>query len=380
MNKGQKFSAELSLLITASLIGDTSLVSYEKPFQVDRERLMRLAEWHQVSSLLHDYLMTDERFEGLVGRENMGDLKLRSVNGTVYNMLFLKKSLEFHADLHANGVPAFLMKGALWAWWLYDKPGLREFGDIDFFVPKEDVFKSLEVLKLHGYYADAYRKVLLKNEKVARLYFDTDYQLPLEPDQEQIVRSMEIQWNTTYPRFAYSFTCEELMSRSMTFEVLEYAFEIPSAEHQLIMMLIHHAGVEQWDKLKYMGDFVRLLRKCSGELDWQYVQTLTKDKGCYRLLLESLGLVKVLTGEDYGSFINDTSFDRFPSDRLRSSVFSHWENSRVKPATKSWQIFSYNMQYRDRPGDKLSILFKHLAYLLEWRLLIPKARWYMKRG
>ena len=135
--------------------------------------------------------------------------------------------------------------------------------------------------------------------------------------------------------------------------------------------------MEQWDKLKFMSDFVRILRKFSSEIDWQYINKVTKEKGFNRLLKESLGLVRVLTGEDYGNFVGE-SLSGYPSEKFKSDVFSHWENLRPRPVTKSWQIFYFNMIYRDRPSDKLSIFFKHLAYLFEWRLLIPKARWYYK--
>lgn len=378
MNTYSHFSAELSLLVDAALRPAAPL-SFTKNSQLhyDHARLQKLAKWHQVQSLLYDFVSNNDSVTLLEDRV-LESLKSYSVNGAVYNMLFLRKSLEFHANLHAGDVPAFLMKGALWAWWLYESPGLREFGDIDFFVPRGDVLKSLKILKQSGYHADAYRQFLLEDIHVSESYFNTDYQLPLEPDSEQIVRSMEIQWNTTYPRFAYSFSWEELMSRPRDFEVLDQTIRIPSVDHQLLMMLIHHAGVEQWDKLKFMADFVRLLRKCSDEIDWLFIKQQTQKKGAYRLLLESLGLVKILTGEDYGKFMNDPAFESYPSAGFSSSVFLHWENSREKPVTKSWQIFYFNMIYRDRPADKIRILFKHLAYLLEWRLLMAKARWYIK--
>ena len=376
MRDASKFSVELSLLARATLRGNENLVFFEDESRLpDEERIIKLARWHQVQSLLHDYLSENELF---ITESYFEQLKSHGIQEAVYNMIFLRKSLDLNRDLNAGGVQAFLMKGALWAWLLYEKPALREFGDIDFFLQKTDIPKGLAVFKGHGFHPDSYRKFLLDDEKVRELYFETDYQLPLEPEFTEIVKSIEIQWNSTYPRFAYSFSWDELMSRTMLFEVLDEKIVIPSIDNQLLMMIVHHAGVEQWDKLKFMGDFVRLLRKFSKEIDWQYVTKITKQKGFNRLFKESLGMVRVLTGEDYSSFMGEGSLSHYPTEKFKSTVFSHWENLRPRPVTKSWQIFYFNMIYRDRPGDKLSILFKHLAYLLEWKLLIPKAVWYYK--
>ena len=374
MDKNVKISAELSTLIKAALRGNEDLPLFDNA-SPDSARLAILSRYHQVQSLLYDYLTTHP---GLIHLQDLEDLKAHSINDAVFNMIFLRKSLELNAALSENAVDAFLMKGAFWAWWLYERPGLREFGDIDYFLRKQHVTKGLHVLGRFGFQPDAYRKFLLEDESVSRLYFETDYQLPLVPDTEGVVKSLEIQWNSSYPRFSYEFTWEELMSRSMLFEVLGEKIEVPSPDNQLLMMLVHHAGVEQWDKLKYMGDFVRLLRKFSDTLDWPYVISVAREKGFYQLLLQSLGLVRMLTGEDYGKYIAGDNLSDYPSDSLASAVLAHWENRRTKPMTKSWRIFYFNMKYRDRITDKLRILLKHVAYLLEWRLLLPKARWYYR--
>jgi hypothetical protein len=377
MNNAIRFSAELSVLIKAALNVAKDSPNFSDAMAIDEKHLMELARWHQVQSLLYDHLNGKLDF---IATPYFEKLKEFSVNDTVYNMIFLRKSLELNADLNTSNVGTFLMKGALWAWMLYEKPGLREFGDIDFFLKREDIINGLEVLKRHGFQPDAYRKFLLQDHSVSALYFQTDYQLPLVPDTEGIVGSLEIQWNSTYPRFAYSFAWDELMAQPMIFEVSGEKITVPSISNQLLMMLVHHAGVEQWDKLKYVGDFVRILRKFSDKIDWPYVTNVAREKGFYRLLKESIGLVRVLTGEDFGHFLNDSAISQFPSERFLRTVVMHWENKRLKPMTKSWRIFYFNMIYRDRPGDRVKILFKHLAYLLEWRLLIPKAQWYYRKG
>ena len=372
-------SSQLSFLVKSSLGGNTDATILPSNVSIsDWEQLYELAEWHQVSALLFDAQQADPNRE--IPSSCFDKLKEHSQNQAVFNMLFLRRSIEISNDLASENVDAFLMKGALWAWMLYENPGLREFGDIDFFLRKEQIANGLKVLARNNFEPDIYRKYLLEESKVARLYFDTDYQLPLTPIITDVIHSIEVQWNTTYPRYHYSLTWNELTSQMMNFSVSGTTLRVPSPENQLLMMLIHHGGVEQWDKLKYMADLVRLLRKFSGQINWDYVIGVTKKKGFYQILLESLGLVRIFSGENYLHFIEENIDNQYPTQGFYNKVISHWENTRAKPVTKSWRIFYFNMLYRDRLSDKLSILFSHLAYLLEWRLIIPKARWYQRKS
>lgn len=374
----KRVSSQLYYLIKASLGGEAGeVIVPESPEIRDWDSVYRLSQWHQVGALFYHYL--DFTGEKTAGSDCFEKVREQSLSQAVFNMLFLKKSVAIGSDLAAGNVNAFLMKGALWAWLLYENPGLREFGDIDFFIQKEKIKEGLDVLARHGFVPDEYRKYLLEKEKVARLYFETDYQLPLTPIGNEIVQSIEIQWNTTYPRYHYSFNWSELTGSIMSFDISGITLSVPSAENQLLMMIIHHGGVEQWDKLKYMADLVRILRKFGQQMDWPYIIAATKAKGFYHILLESLGMVNLLTNENYLTFCGQSLEKQFPSPKFYNKIIMHWENTRVKPVTKSWQIFYFNMIYRDRLSDKLAILFSHIAYLLEWRLIIPKARWYRKQ-
>lgn len=370
-----RLSAKLSFLLDASLKDGANTSSLSNQIEVqDWDNLIQLSRWHQVTALLYHCVEAAEKIT--IPDHCLNKIKEHSTSQAVFNMLFFKKSVELNTDLASHQVNAFLMKGALWAWMLYENPGLREFGDIDFFLQKEQIKNGLEVMALHGFAPDKYRRYLLEKDKVAKLYFDTDYQLPLTPVDNNMLQSLEVQWNTTYPRYHYSFSWNELTENMMSFKILNGHFLVPSIENQFLMMVIHHAGVEQWDKLKFMADFVRLLRKFGGQMNWKYILEKTSEKGFKKLLLESLGLVYVFTGENYLKFCGNDLEKKYPSEKFLQQVLIHWENKRSSPVTKSWQIFYFNMIYRDRLSDKLAILFSHLAYLLEWRLIIPKLKWY----
>ncbi|WP_353721456.1 nucleotidyltransferase family protein [Dyadobacter sp. 676] len=371
---GIDISRELAYLIEAALSP-----SGKSPFTVadvsfDAQRFATLAKWHQVRPLAFEY-MQEKRLD--VPDHVLLMLRDFTLGQAVTNMAFLSICVRLYNRLTENHVRAFPMKGALWAWMLYEKPTLREFGDIDYFLGKNDVYKSLDILLTEGFAADSYRHYLLSQKAIASDYLDTDYQLPLTPLQENTLQSLEIQWNCTYPRYCYNFTFDELAGDPIGFDMMGRQILVPKMENQLIMMVIHHGGVEQWDKLKYMADFVRLLDKSADQLDWGYINRVSSAKGFNKLLLQSLGVAGCLTGRDY--LRHATVSADYPSPGFLRDMLMHWEDERPSLKTKTWRIFFYNIKYRDKWSDKLSIIAAHIGYLTRWRLLWHKMVWYRKK-
>ncbi|MCF0060854.1 nucleotidyltransferase family protein [Dyadobacter chenwenxiniae] len=371
-----KISPELALLMEAALEGKSKppFDSYQR--EINWAKLSRLANWHQVRPLLLDHLQNrGEKLE--VPAKHLAGLKEFAMGQAVTNMAFLGISVRLYEQLDAVRVKAFLMKGALWAWLLYEKPNQREFGDIDFFIEEGDINKSLSTLKVNGFEPDPYRKYLMGQDALRSAYLETDYQLPLQPIESHALQSLEIQWKPSYPRYCYDLNWKELSLNMISVNMAGSLIQIPNMENQLLMMVIHHGGVEQWDKLKYMADFVRILRKHSDKLDWSYIQDISGKQGFKRLLSESVGMVRLLTGEAFGGEAFESAMAS-PSDKFRSAILKHWENERPVLKSKSWRIFLYNMRHRDNLGVKFSIILAHLSYLTNLRLLWHKALWYKK--
>lgn len=370
-----KISPELLHLIKAALHIelDPPFAVYKRP--VHWNKLLKLANWHQIRPLLFDYIQNDH-FEDIPPK-HLQLLHEYSIGQAVTNMAFLGVSLNLYKQLIEKRVSAFLMKGALWAWMLYDKPETREFGDIDFFIDKSHIRQSLKILSDNGFEPDHYRSYLLSKISVASQYLNTDYQLPLSPINENILQSLEIQWNCSYPRYCYDFSWDEIAGEMTEFKISGSSVKIPKIENQLLMMIIHHGGVEQWDKLKYMADFVRLLRLYADKLDWQYIVETAQKKGFKHLLLESLNAVSIISGENYFNYLNlKTSF--LPSGSFIQDVITHWENERPVIKTKSWRILLYNLKYRDNWKIRFSIIAAHVSYISNWQLIRHKFIWYRK--
>ncbi|SKB54318.1 nucleotidyltransferase domain-containing protein [Dyadobacter psychrophilus] len=369
-------SPELAILIDAAFGAESKPPTDLYQRKINWAKLTKLANWHQIRPLLLDHLQSQNGALEIPGK-HLAALKEFAMGQAVTNMAFLGISVNLYKQLIADDVKAFLMKGALWAWLLYEKPTQREFGDIDFFIDQGDISKSLATLKGKGFAPDAYRKYLFNRDALRAAYLNTDYQLPLEPIKNHTLQSLEIQWRPSYPRYCYDLTWEELSHNMISVAMAGSSIQIPGMENQLLMMVIHHGGVEQWDKLKYMADFARLLRKYSHILDWAYIEDVSRKKGFNNLLKESIGMVRLLTGETFAPKDSGNA-STFPTDNFCNAILKHWENERPLLKSKSWRIFVYNMRHRDNLSVKFSILLAHLSYLTNWKLLMQKALWYKK--
>jgi hypothetical protein len=123
-----RLSAKLSFLLNASLKNGANTSSLSSLIEIqDWDELIQLSRWHQVTALLYDDVETTEKTT--IPAYCLNEIKEHSTNQAVFNMLFFKKSVELNTDLASHHVNAFLMKGALWAWMLYENPGLREFSE-----------------------------------------------------------------------------------------------------------------------------------------------------------------------------------------------------------------------------------------------------------
>lgn len=365
-------SPELKLLLVAANPG-YFLLQIKWP-ELDWQRMEDLANWHQIQGLL--YREMGSRSE--VPADYLGRMRNDATSKAVGNMMLMKESGRLMRQLHDSGLEAFLMKGALWATLYYKEIGQREFGDIDFFVNAPDVGKSVIAMEKAGYVADQYRAYLLDDPVRSSLYFATDYQLPLEAKIPQLIKSVELQWRVAYPRLAFSLDWSELMEKPEEHIVAGMSLLVPRAENQFLLMIVHHVGIEELDKLKYGMDLVMLLRKVGTRLDWDYVFCKAREKGFLRMVTMGLQVAQMLDSritfpESVQSVMEKTDNSNFIKNTLKL-----WEDTRAKPLTKSWRIVLHQLKYRDRRADKWHILQAHASYATQFNLLYHKARWYLR--
>ncbi|GHB56398.1 nucleotidyltransferase domain-containing protein [Persicitalea jodogahamensis] len=368
----ENISPELKLLLIAANPNHYS--SHIQWLDLDWHRVEELVDWHQTQALLYREIRSRPEIPAKFMQSMQSDATATAVG----NMILAKESDRLMKLLHDNGVDAFLMKGALWATLYYEEIGLREFGDIDFFINRPDVDKSVVVMDKAGYIADKYRAYLLSDPIRSNLYFTTDYQLPLEAKITQLIKSVELQWQVSYPRLAFSLDWSDLMACPEEHLIAGKTIRVPRAENQFLMMIVHHVGIEELDKLKYGMDLVMLLRKVGDALDWDYIFSKSREKGFFRLVTMGLQVARMLDKRITFPVSVHSKIENVENSEFIMSALKHWEDTRHKPLTKSWRIVLHQLKYRDRWTDRWHILKAHGRYITQFNLLYHKARWYLR--
>jgi hypothetical protein len=290
----------------------------------------------------------------------------------IINLLSLKELGKLSDTLRTNGVHCYAYKGSVWANWLYGNVGQREFGDIDLLIEKKSLNKAIEILAGEGYNPDSYRKYLLGTPDRTKSFFRTDYHVPLENVSVPTSSMVEVHWQVAYPRLQFNFPEDEWTKFHADYTLHGYTFNTFKNEYQFLLLLVHHGGKEQWSRMKYIADFAAYMIRHGSQTDWQLVEKLAKDKGIYTLYTSSISLLKSLGmnwKSDWPVTEKVTNVDPY---------LKKWREMPPQVENSTWPYFLHGLTVHDGLKNKSKVLYSHLTYFLEWRLLYDKLRWYSK--
>ncbi len=357
----QHIPAEIKLILSACFHLEVSSI----PTEMNSPLLKSLLRYHGVRPQFFDFLHKNGLEVSF-----QPNLVQECQQIALFNMLSVNELAKINSLLTSNGVHCFAYKGSLWAYWLYENVGGREFGDIDILVKKSSIQAALSSLETAGYIPDAYRKFLLEEPVRASGFYRTDYHIPLENTTNALSSMVELHWQVAYPRLQFNFPEEEWDRYGKTHVINGNDLHGFVNEYQFLMMVVHHGGKEEWSRIKYIADFAAYMIRYGKETNWTIVSKIAKEKGIYTLLEKSLALLKSL-GLPWE--------DQWPvSTKVVdvSAYISMWIGMPPQAENSTWPYFVNGLAIHDGIQHKSKVLFAHLAYLLEWRLLQDKKRWY----
>jgi hypothetical protein len=363
MTTHKDVSPEISIMLSACFQSKVEVSEHG----IDDKLLRNLIRYHGIRPQFLDFLYKNDF------QINFKDALAKECQQTaIINLLSVKELGKLCDILRANGVVCFAYKGSVWADWLYGNVGKREFGDIDLLIERKSLNAALKIMAEQGYHPDPYRKYLLETPDRTKGFFRTDYHVPLENTSVATSSMVEAHWQVAYPRLKFDFPEEEWEEFQCDYPLHGNTLNAFRNEYQFLLLLVHHGGKEQWSRIKYIADFAAYMIRYGDQTDWELVERLAKEKGIYTLLTKSLGLLRSL-GIDWKSSWPETTevVDFNPYIKLWLEMPPQVENS-------TWPYFVHGIRVHDGLKHKSKVLFGHLAYFLEWRLLYDKMRWYSK--
>jgi len=114
----------------------------------DWEAVINLAQRHNVSPFLYHILRPHRDRIPVVAHQTLQTLYYYAVARSLYRERQLREALDV---LEAVGVPVVLLKGAAVAYTVYPDPALRTMGDLDLWIPREQLEQARSALQRLGY-------------------------------------------------------------------------------------------------------------------------------------------------------------------------------------------------------------------------------------
>lgn len=247
--------------------------------KVDWETVIRLSDEHGTSSLLCQNLA---RVDDLVPSSVMAGLRERYQENVYKSLLLARELIRVLDRLDALGIEVIVYKGLVLSEVYYGDLALRQSGDIDLFVHKQDVPRIQQAVNELGYTT----RVPIP-ENAEEDYFEWGYECTFDTPAGKNL--LELQW-ALQPRFyAVDFDMEGLFERAVNVSVAGRRLKTPSAE-DLLLVLSVHAAKHVWGRLIWLRDIAQVLKQ--EKLNWSWVQSRAREFGIERILHVTLLLMK----------------------------------------------------------------------------------------
>lgn len=247
--------------------------------QLSWDRVFRLAEHHRVLPAL---------FFSLRDRDDVPGSIQSAIRARIQK--HIHRVLRFSAELAsiaqhfaASGIPMVAHKGPALAQSLYADPGMRQFGDLDLLIAKEDIPRATAALVKLGY---EQRLQLTPRQNKAYLQSGYEYVFGLGTERNLL----ELQWRIVPHFYAIDFDMNALLDRSVELQLDGSTLRTLGAE-DLMMVLCVHAAKHEWAQLGMIRDIAALARS---PLNWCWIRAEAQRLGILRILSTSLGLVQDL--------------------------------------------------------------------------------------
>lgn len=224
-------------------------------FEVN-DKLINLAMIHNVAGIVKIFA---DKNNVVISEKNRAVLDKAFISSVFYSTKQDKELIAVKALLNKNNIHHLLTKGAVIKK-LYREPDLRTMGDIDILVKKEDIEKTIIVMKKAGYtITNTYLKEITfsKNDIVVEIHTSL----------------MEENMETGFDYIGYY---SHIFNKAKLVE--ENTYELTLEDH--LIYLIAHIGKHMYNEgcgIRLIMDIAVFCNSYSGIIDWKYTLSELKN-------------------------------------------------------------------------------------------------------
>jgi hypothetical protein len=215
---------------------------------IDTKLLFSMAAKHRLRPILLEF----DRHAGFlspIDRTRLEALQMVQVRQSLTQVHALQQVIT---ELSKHGIDLIPMKGNLLVQEIYGNHQLREMGDIDLLLRREQVIEAVHVLKQLGYALrpDVYPQADRYQDELVRNLVNSPYQseLPLSNG----VSSLDVHWGIAKPYYGLPLDTTGLFERAQKRTFFGAPTLMPELSDTWWMTIIHHGGKEFWKNLRHL--------------------------------------------------------------------------------------------------------------------------------
>jgi hypothetical protein len=309
---------------------------------VDWEAVLRLVDHHGTSSLVYRNL---SQLDDMVPPSVVAALRER-YERNVHKALFLARELIRILDcLDAVGIEVIPYKGLVLAEVYYGDMALRQSGDIDLFVRKQDLTRVTKAIHELGYTT----RVPIP-EDATEDYIASGYECTFDSPAGKNL--LELQWALQPHFYAVDFDMEGLFERAVNVTLAGRRVKTPAPD-DLLLVLAVHAAKHVWGRLIWLCDIGQILKR--ENLDWDWIQSRAREFGIERILRVTLLLTNRFLGEPIPAAVESA----MQSDRAARAFADEVAAAVARGVSYQEQQVSYfrlMMRVRERQMDRVRFM------------------------
>jgi hypothetical protein len=333
----------------------------------DYQSLLTAASRHGIVPLVHKTMQnlsqSDPRFiqnpKSKI-QDFLLELKTRYTAIAHRNMKMTAELIRIMKLLEENGIEALAFKGPALAQMAHGDITLRQFGDLDILVRKEDIYRIDSLLKGQGY-----ERLLALTPVQEKIWIKYAHDMGLIHKQKRV--HFEMHWSFLDEDYPMQVDLSDFWKETGVVKINGYNIALFGNENLLYYLCIH-GSKHLWERIEWIKDIDLLVR--GGEIDWNDIFQKSKGTGFEKMLCLGLSLSASLLKTPFPEIVHKQIAKHQELDTSISFILESWQAPKSTFAKTSAMLKLF-------PGLKERMIYLHKIILKPsfneyWYIDLPK--------